>query len=127
MNPRGFVDRNSPYRPGTWHIHLVLGPKLFGKETLMSIRRKTDHATGWSAVGALAAIAITQSLSALLASFPLSWLASKIFCQGVALHALLGSDRLSYWRCVGLFAIWFTARIRIKFSGPAQIEIEGKQ
>ena len=93
----------------------------------MNICRKTDHATGWSAVGALAAIAITQTSTALLASFPLSWLASKIFGQGVALHALFDSDRLSYWRCVGLFAIWYTARIRIKFSGPAQITIEGKQ
>lgn len=90
---------------------------------------KKDHSTltGWSAVGALATIAITQTSTALLAAFALSWLASKTFGGGVALHALFGESRLSYWRCVGLFAIWFTARIRIKFSGPAQITLEGKQ
>jgi uncharacterized membrane protein (DUF485 family) len=92
----------------------------------MSIPRKTDHATGWSAVGALATIAIMQTLTVLLTSFPLSWLASKVF-GGVAFHALLGENHLSYWRCVGLYAIWFAARIRIKFSGPAHITIEGKQ
>lgn len=95
----------------------------------MTAARKTDQSalTGWSAVGALATIAITQTLTALLISFPLAWLASHVFGGGVALHALFGSDRLSYWRCMGLFAIWFTARVRIKFSGPGQIKIEGKQ
>lgn len=89
--------------------------------------RKTDHSTltGWSAVGALATIAVTKTLTALLMSFPLAWLASHVFGGGVALRALFGEDHLRYWRCVGLFAIWFTARIRIKFSGPAQIKLVG--
>jgi len=95
----------------------------------MTTVRNTDHSTltGWSAVGALATIAITQTSTALLIAFPLSWLASKVFGGGIALHALLGENHLSYWRCVGLYAIWFAARVRIKFSGPAQIAIEGKQ
>ena len=94
----------------------------------MTTVRNTDHSTltGWSAVGALATIAITQTLTALLMSFPLSWLASKVF-GGVALHALIGENHLSFWRCVGLYAIWFAARIRIKFSGPTHITIEGKR
>jgi hypothetical protein len=58
-------------------------------------------------------------------SFPLAWLINHVLAGGSALHEIVGSDRLSYWRCVGLFAIWFTARIKIKFSGPAQIKVEG--
>lgn len=94
---------------------------------MMTLEKK-DHSTltGWSAVGALATIAITQTSTALLAAFPLSWLASKTFGGGVALHVLFGESRLSYWRCVGLYAIWFVARIRIKFSGPWQIKLAGK-
>lgn len=34
-------------------------------------------------------------------------------------------DGLTYWRCVGLFAIWFAVRIRIKIAGPSQIQIAG--
>jgi hypothetical protein len=88
---------------------------------------KTDNSTlsGWSAVGALATVTATKVLTALVMSFPLSWLASYVFGGGVALRALFGPDGLSYWRCVGLFAIWHVARIRIKYSGPAQIEIQG--
>lgn len=61
-----------------------------------------------------------DSLSAILAN-------KQSFGGGVTLHAILGENRLTYWRCVGLYAIWFAARVRIKFSGPAQITIEGKQ
>lgn len=91
--------------------------------------RKTDNSalTGWSAVGALATVAVAKALTALVMSFPLSWLASYVFGGGVALRALFGPDSLSYRRCVALFAIWFAARVRIKFSGPAQIEIGGKR
>jgi hypothetical protein len=77
-------------------------------------------------VGTLATILITQTSTALLMSFPLSWLASRIF-GGVVFQTLLGESRLSYWRCVGLYAIWFVARVKIKFSGPAHIAIEGKR
>lgn len=91
--------------------------------------RKTSRSTvtGWSAVGALATIATAKTLTALVISFPLSWLINQVCAGGMAIHAIVGSDRLSYWRCVGLFAIWFAARVRIKFSGPSHITIEGKQ
>ena len=91
----------------------------------MSTVRNADHVTGWSAVGVLATIAITRALTALVMSFPLAWLTNHVFSGGVAMNTASGSDRLSYWRCVGLFAIWFTARVKIKFSAPALIEIEG--
>jgi hypothetical protein len=90
----------------------------------MSTLRKTDHVTGWSALGVLAAIAIGKMLTALVMSFPITWLVRHIFA-GAPLRFVFGADGLSYWRCVGLFVIWFTARVRIKFSGPALIEIEG--
>jgi hypothetical protein len=91
---------------------------------MMSTVGKTGHATGWSAVGAMMTLTVTKTLTALATSFPLAWMVNHIFAAG-AIHAIFGSDRLSYWRCVGLFAIWFAARIRIKFSRPAQIKMEG--
>lgn len=90
---------------------------------------KTDHSTlsGWSAVGALVMIVLTKALTALVLAYPLAWLATAVFGGGSAsaLRALFAEGHLSYWRCVGLFAIWHVARLRIKLSGPAQIEIQG--
>ena len=91
---------------------------------------KTDNATlsGWPAVGALAMIVITKAITALVLAYPLAWLASAVFGGGSAsaLRALFAEGRLSYWRCVGLFAIWYVAQIRIEFSGPWQIKLAGK-
>jgi hypothetical protein len=88
---------------------------------------KTDQFTlsGWSAAGALAMIAVTKALTALVLSYPLVWLANHEFATGGAIRAVFGTDQVSYWRCVGLFAIWHVAQIRIKLSGPAKIEIQG--
>lgn len=88
---------------------------------------KTDQFTlsGWSAVGALVMIVFAKAATALVLSYPLVWLANKEFATGGAIRAVFGTDQVSYWRCVGLFAIWHMARIRIKFSVPAQIEIVG--
>jgi len=88
--------------------------------------RKTDHSTltGWSAVGALATIAITKALTALVMSLPIAWLVNRVFGTG-AIQATFGASHFSYWRCVGLFAIWFAARVKIKSSGPAQVKMEG--
>jgi hypothetical protein len=63
--------------------------------------------------------------TALVLSFPLVWLANHEFAGGGVIRAVFGTDQVSYWRCVGLFAIWHIARVRIKLSGPAQIKIEG--
>lgn len=75
--------------------------------------------TGWPAVGVLATIAATRALTALVLSYPLVWLANIEFASGGAVQAAFGTDHISYWRCVGLFAIWHVARIQIKFSGPS--------
>lgn len=90
----------------------------------MSTVGKTDHITGWSAAGVLAAIAMTRALTALAISIPTAWLVRHIFAEA-PLRFVFGEDGLSYWRCVGLFVISFTARVRIKLSWPAQIEIQG--
>ena len=90
------------------------------------ILRNLNHLTltGWPAVGVLATIAITKALTALVMSFPITWLVSHIFF-GAPLRFVFGASGLTYWRCVGLFAIWSAARVKIKISGPAQIEING--
>jgi hypothetical protein len=89
---------------------------------------KTDHFTlsGWPAVGAMMALAAIRSLTTLLAAVPILWLGRHIF-GGVLLRFVFGAEGLTYWRCVGLFAIWFAARVKIKFSGPTQIKIEGNR
>ena len=86
---------------------------------------KKDHFTlsGWPAVGVMMALALTKSLTALIMSVPIVWLVRHIF-SGALLRLLFGADGLGYWRCVGLFAIWFAARIRITISGPSQIQIQ---
>ena len=88
--------------------------------------RNSDNLTltGWSAAGALSMILLTSVSTALVLAWPLAWLTRYVFGGGVVLRALVGPEGLNYRRCVGLFAIWFVARIRIKFSGPAQIKIE---
>lgn len=33
------------------------------------------------------------------------------------IRAVFGGDRLRYWQCVMVFAIWYCARIKFKFPG----------
>ncbi|MFP5209394.1 MAG: hypothetical protein ACLGRW_08900 [Acidobacteriota bacterium] len=85
----------------------------------MTVRNSNDLTlTGWPAVGVLATIIVTQTLTALVMAYPLAWLVTHEFSPGI-LHLLWGEDHLSYWRCVGLFALWHAARVKIKVSGPA--------
>ena len=73
--------------------------------------------TGWPAVGMFLTLAVTAVLQALIMAFPIEWLVGKVFSTP-AMHAVFGVERLNYWRVVGLFAIWFAARTRIKIHGP---------
>jgi hypothetical protein len=90
----------------------------------MAAVRNKDHRTlsGWSAVKALATIAISKALIVCVVSLPIVWLVNFVFAPG-AIHFVFG--RFSYWRCVGLFAIWHSARARIRISGPSPLVIEG--
>ncbi len=73
--------------------------------------------TGWPAVGMFLMLAVTPVLTALIMSLPIEWLVGKVFSTA-AIHAIFGVEHLGYWRVVGLFAIWFAARARIKIHGP---------
>jgi len=48
----------------------------------MSITRKIDHVTGWSAVGVLMALTVTKALTALVMSLPIAWLINHVFASG---------------------------------------------
>ncbi len=89
---------------------------------------KPDQFTlsGWPAVGSFLMIVLAKALTALVVSYPLVWLANYEFAAGGTIRAIFGTNQVSYWRCVGLFAIWQAAWIRIKFSKPGMIEIQGK-
>jgi hypothetical protein len=71
--------------------------------------------TGWSAIGMYPILAATQMVTALAMSLPITWLINHVFSPK-ALYAVFASDRLGYWRCVGLFAIWSAATARIKWT-----------
>lgn len=71
--------------------------------------------TGWPAVPVFLTLAFTQVLTALVMSLPITWLVNHVFSV-MFIHAIFASDRLGYWRCVGMFAIWFAANARIKWT-----------
>jgi hypothetical protein len=64
-------------------------------------------------------LAVTPALTALVMAVPIEWLVSEVFSAAV-IHAIFGVEHLGYWRVVGLFAIWFATRARIKVHGPRE-------
>lgn len=70
---------------------------------------------GWPAVPVFLMLVVTNVLTALVMALPITWLVNRVFA-GSFIHAIFASDELGYWRCVGLFAIWFTAKGRIKWT-----------
>ena len=71
--------------------------------------------TGWQAVPVFLMLVGTQVLTALVMSLPITWLVDHVFAAN-AIHAIFATDRLGYWRCVGIYAIWFAAKGRIKWT-----------
>jgi len=71
--------------------------------------------TGWPAVPVFLMAVVTQVLTALVMSLPITWLVNHVFSAN-AIHAIFANDRLGYWRCVGIFAICFAAKGRIKWT-----------
>ena len=97
---------------------------LKGKISMMTVRNSNHFTlTGWPAVGVFAIITTTKALTAIVIAWPLDWLANHVFSPSLML-ALWGEDHLSYWRCIGMFAIWHVARARINFSGPSPTQKE---
>ncbi len=92
---------------------------------MTAVRTKDSTLSGWSAVSALATITVTKALTTFVMSLAIAWLVNRVFAAG-AIHAIFGTDHFTYWRCVGLYAIWHSARVQIKFSGPTQAGKEGK-
>ncbi len=79
------------------------------KEESKSVKLK-----GWDALIAITRILFSYAGSALLMSWPLAWLINHAFAPG-AIRAVFGSDRLGYWRCAMVFAIWYCARVKVTF------------
>jgi hypothetical protein len=75
--------------------------------------------TGLPAVPIFLTLAVTSVLTALVISLPIAWLVNHIFAAN-AIHAIFGVEHLGYWRVVGLFAIWYAARAKIKVQGPSK-------
>lgn len=74
---------------------------------------------GWPAVRMFLMLAVTPVLTALVMSLPVAWLVNHVFATG-AIHAVFGVERFGYWQAVGLFALWYAARTKIKVQGPSK-------
>ena len=70
---------------------------------------------GWPAVPVFLMLVGTNTLTALVMALPITWLVNRVFAPTL-LHAVFARDQLGYWRCVGMFAIWFAAKGRIKWT-----------
>ena len=75
--------------------------------------------SGWPAVPVIVMAAATPVLTALVVSLPVSWLINQVFAPG-AIHAIFGVEHIVYWRVVGLFAIVFASKFKIKLQGPSK-------
>jgi Na+/phosphate symporter len=82
----------------------------------MKVESKSETLRGWNGVMAVAGALLSSAGTALLISLPISWLINVVFAPG-AIRAVFGGDRLKYWQCVMMFAIWYCARIKFRFPG----------
>jgi len=71
--------------------------------------------TGWPAVPVILMVVATNGLTALFMALPITWLVNRVFSAS-AIDAIFARDQLGYWQCVGMFAIWFAAETRIKWT-----------
>ena len=80
-----------------------------------------EHRTlrGWPAVRMFLALAATPLLTALVMSLPIAWLVNHVFANE-AIHAIFGVGHFGYWQAVGLFALWYAVRTKIKVEGPSK-------
>ena len=74
---------------------------------------------GWPAVPFFLMLAVTPVLTVLVLSLPIAWLVNHIFATN-AILAIFGVEHLGYWRVVGLFAILFATKFKIKFQGSSK-------
>jgi hypothetical protein len=64
-------------------------------------------------------LAVTPVLTALVISGPVAWLVNHVFAAN-AIHAIFGVEHFGYWRAVGLIALWYAARFKIKVQGSSK-------
>jgi len=83
------------------------------------MKNESKTLTGWLAVRMFLALAATPVLTAVVMSIPVAWLINHVFAVG-AIHAIFGVEHLGYWRIVGLFALWFATRFKIKVHVPSK-------
>lgn len=75
--------------------------------------------TGWPAVPVIITLVVTPVLTALIMSLPVAWLVNHLFSPD-AIHAVIGTEHFGYRHAVGFFALWYTARFKVKFQGPSK-------
>jgi hypothetical protein len=80
----------------------------------MKEESKSVKLRGWDAVLATGGVLFSYAATALLMSWPIAWLINHAFAPGIV-RAVFGGDRLSYWQCVTVFAIWYCARVKVRF------------
>lgn len=69
---------------------------------------------GWDAVMAFGGVLFSYAGTAMLISWPTTWLINHAFASS-AIRAVFDSDRLGYWQCVMVFGIWQCARVKVNF------------
>jgi hypothetical protein len=83
------------------------------------MKDETKTLTEWSAVPVFLMLVVTTVLTALVMSLPVAWLVNHVFAIST-IHAIFGAEQLGYWQTVGLFALWYVARFKIKVNGPSK-------
>lgn len=80
----------------------------------MKVESHSVNLRGWDAVMGMAGVLLSWAGTALLMSLPIAWMINHVFAAG-AIRAVFGTDRLRYWQCVTVFAIWYCARVKFAF------------
>jgi hypothetical protein len=80
----------------------------------MQVESKSVTLRGWDAVMGMAGVLFSWVCTALLISLPIVWMVNHVFAAG-AIRTVFGCDRIRYWQCVMVFAIWYCTRVKFTF------------
>ena len=84
------------------------------KKDEVNEENKSVRLRGWDAVMVFAGVLFSYAGTALLMSWPLAWLINHAIAPDM-IRAVFGGDRLGYWQCVMIFAIWHCLRAKVGF------------
>ena len=93
--------------------------RITNQERRFCMKDESRTLRGWPAVRMFLVLAATPVLTALVMSLPIAWLVNHVFAID-AIRAIFGVEHLGYWQAVGLFALWYAARTKIKVQGPSK-------